>query len=90
MKELLRSSRIAQRSKNLLAKNVYLWGLPPNKMKSWKGFCEPPPGDPDHSRVVNLNECRNCPVDHCHMFKAITNKHGTIVGREFILHQPEY
>ena len=67
--------------------NTYFVNLPHNKTQ---GFCEPPEGDTDHSRVVEIKECAACPVLLCHMFVAIFNETGKVIGKLFVTHDPEY
>lgn len=74
-----------------MTKEDFFVGLPPRKAVVRTGYCEPPAGDPYSSVVVHLDvDCRQCGFLLCHMFCAIVNDEGIIIGREFIPHNPEY
>ena len=66
-------------------------GLPPRKAIVRTGYCEPVEGDMHNSVVVNIDEsCVTCAFLACHMFRAILDAQGNIVGRVFQAHPPEY
>lgn len=71
----------------------FFHGLPARKAIVRTGYCEPVEGDMHNSVVVNIDEscvAAACAFDLCHMFEAIHDGGGNIIGRKFKSHPPEY
>lgn len=73
------------------AESGFFKDLPARKAIVRTGYCEPEEGDMHNSVVVNIDEsCIHCAFLICHMFTAIQDETGKIVGRQFKSHPPEY
>ncbi len=69
----------------------FFHNLPVRKAQVRTGYCEPPEGDLHNSVVVHLDDdCRACATLLCHMFRAVVDADGNIIGRIFQPHAPEY
>lgn len=75
------------------AESGFFIDLPARKAIVRTGYCEPEEGDIYNSVVVNIDEscvADACVFKICHMFEAIHDEKGNIVGRKFRPHPPEY
>jgi len=65
----------------------FFTNLPPGKIE---GICESVGTSKDGgARISIFDDCINCGLGQCFMFKAILDKNHRITARRFISHPPE-